>query len=288
MRLAKKERTELTPEQRAERKRKHRNRRIVVYGSLVALFLGFYAWQPWELDLIPRKLPENQAKVDPDATKLFSKGTKILLITAHPDDSEFYIGGTLARLAPTASIHQIICTDGDKGYYPFEDHERNRKVRQQEARDALKAWNGAGISFLGFPDGRMTASQSLVDQIAKQIEDLKPDYVFAFDGDYPPRFSHRDHRRAGDASILAAKQAGFKGWLMLFSTLAPNYIVDVSDLWDQREKLLAIHKSQFFGERLEGVSNMVAGRAEEDGEMIGVTYGEGFRCIVPGQIEKPR
>jgi LmbE family N-acetylglucosaminyl deacetylase len=68
-------------------------------------------------------------------------------------------------------------------------------------------------------------------------------------------------------------------WLMLFSTSAPNYVVDITDRWERKKELLAIHASQFSGERLEGVTNLVASRAEEDGDRIGVTHGEGFRCI---------
>jgi LmbE family N-acetylglucosaminyl deacetylase len=270
----------LTPEQLAARRKKHFKRRVIVYGTLIALVWGFWIWQPWEFDLVERKPEKPLPRVDPDAKKLFAKRTRILLITAHPDDSEFYIGGTLHLLSKTADIHQVIVTDGDKSYYGFlTNAEENRQVRQVEATAAKDAWKGKSISFLGYPDGRLRVTDDLVDELVEQIRTLKPDYVMAFDSDYPPRASHRDHRRTGEASALAVKKAGIPLWLMMFSTNAANYYVDVTDVWDQKEKLLAIHESQFNGERLQGVSNMVAGRAEIDGEAAGVSLAEGFRCV---------
>jgi hypothetical protein len=35
----------------------------------------------------------------------------------------------------------------------------------------------------------------------------------------------------------------------------------------------------FYGGHLERVLNMVEANAGEDGDRIGVTYGEGFRCV---------
>lgn len=262
-----------------EVRRKHRKRRIIVYGTIVAALIGLWNWQPWEYDFIERTPPASNPPVDPDRAKLFAKGARILLVTAHPDDSEFYIGGTLNQLSKTAEIHQVICTDGDKAYYPFEDHERNRRVRKAEAQAAADAWKGREVIFLGYPDGRLRDNEGVVARMKEIIERIKPQYILAFDGDYPPRASHQDHRRAGDITKKAALAAKGPEWLMLFSTHYPNFVVDITDDWDRKKELLAIHASQFNGERLERVTNMVAGSAEQDGERIGVTLGEGFRCI---------
>ncbi len=271
---------ELSPERLKALKKKHLKRRIIVYGTLIALFWGFWSWQPWEFDLVERKPKTPLPKVDPDSKKLFSKGAKILVITAHPDDSEFYIGGTLHRLSKTADLNQVIATDGDKSYYWFlTDAKENRRIRRIEANAAKNAWHGKNILFLAYPDGRLKVSDALVDSIGAEIKRLRPDYVMAFDGEYPPRFSHRDHRRAGEASLLAVQMAGVPLWHMMFSTNAANFYVDITDVWPQKEKLLAIHESQFHGDRLKGVTNMVAGRAEIDGEASDYALAEGFRCI---------
>lgn len=265
---------------RAALKARRRTRRIWVYGGLLAGLYAAYIWQPYEYDFIPRRPPVPNPLVDPDKAHLLAKGTKILVVTAHPDDSEFYIGGTLTQLGKTAEIHQIVCTDGDKSYYgPFSDPMKNRMERRVEAEDALKTWGGKEIIFLAHPDGRLRANDELVRQIADAIRKVRPDYVVAFDGDYPPRMSHQDHRRSGDAALLAAKLTGIPKWCLLYSTIAANFFVDISDDWDKKQELLAIHRSQFSGSHLEKVTNMVGSLAEEDGNLAGVGFAEGFRCV---------
>ncbi|MFI5385124.1 MAG: PIG-L deacetylase family protein [Fimbriimonadales bacterium] len=272
--------TPRSTDEKVARRRKHRKRRLIVYGSLLLLIYGFWIWQPYELDIIPRT-PSPNPPVDPDSTHLFSPGTKVLVVTAHPDDSAFYIGGFLTRLGRSgAEVHQIICTDGDKAYYgPFAEPESIRNRRRAEALEELHTWGGKDVLFLGRPDGRLRADDALVRRIRQRIDEIQPEYVICFDGDYPPRLSHQDHRRSGEAAEEAVKGAPSVRWLMKFSTHAPNWVCDIDDYWEDQKKLLMIHSSQFHDERLERVTNMVESLAVQDGERIKATYGEGFRCI---------
>lgn len=263
-----------------EKKLRYRKRRILVYGTLLALLWGFYVWVPWEFDFFSRRLPRLNPRVDPEASRLFSPGTRVLVITAHPDDSEFYIGGTLLKLADSrAQLTHILLTDGDKGYYPFEDSERNRKTRQAEQTTASKTWGASEIIFLGFPDGRLRANDEVVNQLGKAILEADPEYILSFDHDFPPRLSHGDHRKAGEAVEKAlAQNVGNATWLLRFSTTAPNFAVDISDLWPKKKELLKIHASQFNGRRLEMVTNMVEESAIDDGVWLETPYAEGFRA----------
>ena len=259
------------------KRRRNAKRRLLVYGSLVGLLWGFYVWQPWEYDFIPRHAPVPNPGVDPDTKTLFSPKANILVVTAHPDDAEFYIAGSLLKLsAAGAHIHLIVCTSGDKGYYMIEDAAKNREVREAEQREAASHYKASEVIFLHHPDGRLRANDELIGQLRDEIKRIKPNYILCFDGDYPPRMSHQDHRRAGDATFAAAKQVGGPCWVMRFQTIAANYVIDISDLWDQKADMLKIHKSQFHGERLEGVTGMVQQSAADDGEKVGTTFGEGF------------
>lgn len=262
-------------------KRARGRSRWIVYGSLVLALWGFWVWQPWEYDFVPRKPPIPNPPVDPESDRLFAPGTRVVVVTAHPDDAEFYIGGTLTRLAASgADLFHIVVTDGDKAYYPFEDSESNRRVRRAEQTRASHTWKAQEIVFLGYPDGRLRVTDRLVERLVAEFKRLRPDYVLTFDGEYPPRLSHQDHRRSGDAVALALQQTpSLARWLMRFSTSAPNFVADISDQWEAKRALLKIHASQFHGERLERVTNMVEENAIDDGERIGTTYGEGFRCI---------
>ncbi len=254
--------------------------RVIVYGTLIGLLWGFWVWQPWEYDFIERPAPRPNPKIAPEPDRLFAKGTKVLVITAHPDDSEFYIGGTLAKLRDAgAEIWQVIVTDGDKAYYgPLTDAKKNREVRREESLEAARAWGGKNLAILGYPDGRLKNSDRLVERLRVEIEKFQPEYVLAFDYDYPPRMSHKDHRVAGQAVAIAIEKAPSVRWLMRFSTSHPNYVEDITDYWPEKEQMLKIHKSQF-GEKEQGIVNMVQERAINDGEIIGTTYGEGFRVV---------
>lgn len=274
--------SDLEDQEQIKQKRKQRNRkrRIYFYCGLALAAWGFYLWQPWEFDLIPRAIPRPNPPIDPDSKRLFSPGTRVSIVTAHPDDSEFYMGGLLTKLHKTGAIvSQVICTDGDKGYYPFEDYLANRKVRRSEALEAARTWGGVDLVFLGFPDGRLRNDERLRTRVLAELTRQRPEYILAFDGDYPPRFSHQDHRRSGDAVEAVARFVPTARWLLKFSTIAPNDVVDITDEWEDQKKLVAIHNSQFYGERLEHVLNMIGSHAEEDGDRIGVALGEGLRCV---------
>lgn len=272
--------TDLTDEERRERKRRNRNRRLIGYSGIIAALYVLFLWIPWEYDVIPRQPPTRDVSVDPDTAFLFGGRAKVLVVTAHPDDSAFYIGGFLHHLGESgAEIHQIICTDGDKGYYGiFANAAENRKERRSEAIEELRAWHGKDVLFLGRSDGRLRADDALIARIRRHIENIQPDYVICFDGDYPPRARHGDHRKSGVAAEAAVKGIPSVKWLMRFSTIGANYVCDISDDWDEQRKLLTIHRSQFHDQRLEMVTNVVESSAIEDGEKINVTYGEGFRC----------
>lgn len=218
--------------------------------------------------------------MDPDSERLFSPGTRITIVTAHPDDTEFYMGATLARLRDSGAELSLICvTDGDKGYYPFEDPDRNRRIRREEQRRASAMWGTRDVVFLSYPDGRLIDTAALRQDLAREIAKRNPDYLFLFDPLFPPRMSHGDHRRAGAATDAAADILGFTGWRLYFQTSASNFQVDATPYWEEKERLLAVHSSQFFGERLARIEGIVDGIARMEGEKLGVRLAEGFRVL---------
>jgi LmbE family N-acetylglucosaminyl deacetylase len=253
-------------------------RRFIVYGTLIFILVGAYKFQPIEIDFIPRKVPR-LAPSDIDSNHLFSSKARVMVIVGHPDDSEFYIAGTLLKLkAAGAEIRQLLHTDGDKAYYFWADHRDLRATRRREQQEASARWGAKELQFLAYPDGRLRANDEVIKRTADVIREWKPDYILAFDGDYPPRASHQDHRRSGDTVLPACRAAGFHGWVLHFSTQAPNYAVDVSDVWSERLELVGIHKSQFAGEKLKRILAFIADGAVEQGEPKGFTFGEAFRA----------
>ena len=268
-----------TPGRKESRRRRLLKRSGKTLAVVSGLLWGMYEYQPMRYDFIARTPPTQNAWTDPDSAHLFSPGANVVIVTAHPDDTEFYLGGLLTKLAASgAKLTLIVCTDGDKGYYLWEDAARNRRIRQQEQRDAARQWNAQEILFLSYPDGRLFANPDVVDKIAAILKRVQPDYILAFDYGYSKRLNHRDHRNAGDAAEKAVHQAGVGQWLLRFNTLAPNFAVDVTNEWPRKRELLTIHKSQFNGKRLTQVEGIVTHSAESDGRLLGVRYAEGLRC----------
>src|SRR5579862_2205383 len=117
--------------------------------ALVIGAAGLYEYQPQRYDLFPRPAPTMNPWTDPDSARLFAPGARVTIVTAHPDDAEFYIGGLLTRLAASgAHLSLIVTTDGDKGYYPFENAAENRRIRRLEQTEAARQWQAESVSFL--------------------------------------------------------------------------------------------------------------------------------------------
>ena len=82
---------------------------------------------------------------------------RVLVVTAHPDDSEFGAGGTVAKLAKDGcEITYVIVTNGNKGSGDRTmTPERLAAIRADEQRNAARTLGVARVEFLGYPDGEV-------------------------------------------------------------------------------------------------------------------------------------
>lgn len=258
----------------------------ILLGGLLLVLIALYLWQPYQIDIVQRRPPHRLTTIPPTEIGLVKKGNRVLVITAHPDDEAFYFAGTLMMLKHVGAIVQIVvCTNGDKGYYPWflvrlQDHMGSAelaKKRQGELQDACRRYGALEPKFLNLRDGRLHANQELIDLLADQIREFQPAYIMAFDPDYPPRMSHGDHRAAGAAAKQAIAKTGFHGWLLRFQTSAPNTFIDVEKYWDEAQDALAAHESQY-GYRIERVRSAATAFASEAGDRFGTDLAEAFRA----------
>jgi LmbE family N-acetylglucosaminyl deacetylase len=252
----------------------------IILPAAAAGLVGLYLYQPQRIDFFPKPSPVPNPPVDPDSERLFSPGTRVAVVAAHPDDPEFYIGGLLTALSGSgAKIAIVMCTDGDKGYYPsfLTNAAENRRVRQEEQLEAAAKYD-AEVFFLHEPDGRLRANANVVDEIRQKLEVFQAEYVLSFDPIYPPKLQHSDHLRSAEATEKAIVSCTSVKWLMRYSTHAANFHLDITNLWEAKSDLLRIHKSQFSGNRATAVLSMVQSRARADDAAIQVPLAEGFRC----------
>jgi len=253
--------------------------RVATWGIGVALggFVAFYHWQPWEVDWLGALMPEANPRSDLDSAELMKTGIRVMVVVAHPDDSEFYAGGILHALGEAgARIQLVVATDGDKDYYWFEDHEENSLIRRGEQDRATDLWRGLPPIYLGFADGRVRSNLALRRALEREIQRFEPAVILGFDAEFPRSPSHQDHRRVGQATEAAFEESRWQGWLLRMETRAPNWAFDITSRWDQKQKTVMVHESQF-GPKREFILELIRSRAEKDGELIGAALAEGFR-----------
>lgn len=195
------------------------------------------------------------------------KNTRILVILAHPDDPEFFLGGTIAMW--THAGYQVdygLFTDGELGLSEaFPDPQELAKVRHIEQRAAADALGVSSITWFGYPDGFLMPDLEKRKVVARFIRQMKPDVVVSSD---PTSFylgenylNHPDHRAAGQIVAEGLFPAvGNKGFFpeLLDEGVLPHQVselwmslpankntdIDVTEYWEFRVKALINHRSQ--------------------------------------------
>lgn len=225
---------------------------------------------------------------------------RVLVVEAHPDDAEWYCGGTIAKFARLgADVRFVICTEGEKGSYDANTNPvelaRTRKHEQEAARELLGVRE---IIYLGIPDGELQPTLELRERLALLYRRYRPEILLTFDP-WKRGELHPDHRACGAAACdarLAAKMPlyypraeNLEAWatpqLWLFNTDAPNHHVDVSETFEARLQALKMHTSQSVGDAQN--SAYVTDMARSQGEKIGAQYAEAFhRIIIQGSIAR--
>ena len=82
---------------------------------------------------------------------------RVLVVTPHPDNAEFWCGGALARwISRGADVHYVLCTDGGNGTTDANvTSEELSAVREQEQRNAARVLGVAEVVSLHHPDGEL-------------------------------------------------------------------------------------------------------------------------------------
>lgn len=251
-------------------------------GLTLAVLWAVYLWQPFTVDFIPRR-PPPQGKMFFPTEGIFGKGSRVLVVTAHPDDDGYLIAGTLAKIRKSgALIQNVLLTKGDKRYYLFIDWRKMARTRQAEQEAASSLYTQLAPVFLDYLDGRTKMSDRLVQDVYEQIAKFKPTAIVSFDPEYPIRMSHRDHRNAGRAAYAAAQRSGFRGWFLGFQTMAPNCACDISKEWDAKEAVIDCYKSQYPPDKMPLVKGSAMERAYKTGARFDMEMGEAFRAFRMG------
>src|SRR5665213_45875 len=183
---------------------------------------------------------------------------RALCIVAHPDDVEFYCGGTALMLARRGVVVDLVlATSGDKG---TRDATKSRakvaRIREREQEAAADVLGIKRLKFLRHPDAELVESLELREEFVREIRTTKPDLLLTFDPNVAYRY-HPDHRVVGRVALDAAwpsardpltfPDAGAphetaEAWC--FAGLGPMLEINVNDVLGAKIEARLAHASQ--------------------------------------------
>jgi LmbE family N-acetylglucosaminyl deacetylase len=190
------------------------------------------------------------------------KKCDIMVISAHPDDSEFGAAGSVAKwIREGKGVVYVICTSGDKGADdPNIPPQQLAKIREKEQKDAAAVLGVSDVVSLGYPDQGLEDTPDFRKAIVRQIRTYRPDMIVTLDP-YRRYIWHRDHRITGQVvldavypyarDILAYPDLIEEGLMphkvkeiLFFGTEDINFRMDIADTFHLKLEALRCHKSQ--------------------------------------------
>ena len=223
----------------------------------------------------------------------------LLVFGPHTDDLEIGVGGTIAKqvaLGHRVGLCDLTCGELGSNGTPEE--------RVAEA-DAARAVLGAAWRVnLGLPDGWLAEDAAQIHALADLIRACRPlTIAVPFDGD-----RHPDHRAASRLVAAAAFKAGLRRYetahahwatrslcaYFINDSIAPSFVVDVSEHYALKQRALACHRTQFKPAGHDATetrltspafARLIESRDAQFGALIGAAYAEGF--VVRGPLVRP-
>lgn len=193
---------------------------------------------------------------------------RVLVIYAHPDDAEFFSGGTIARWAAQgAHITLYLMTSGDKGtgdrlLSPL----ALRGLREKETVAAAEHLGIGDVIFQRWYDGELQPNLAMRRAIVRMIRLKKPDAILSSDPQNrwrgSRRLNHPDHWIVASEVMSAVYPAArdhlnfpelyfdeglephITPYLYLALPTQPNLRIETTAFQEHKLRALAEHKSQ--------------------------------------------
>lgn len=195
---------------------------------------------------------------------------RVLIAVAHPDDAEFWAGGTIAGWTDAdVEVTCCILTNGDAGGFdPSLPRDELPRIRQAEQQKAAAILGVHDVEFFGLAEGGLKQnSRELHVGLVRMIRRVRPDVVVTWSPEWNwKRFRscHPDHLATG-AAVLAAiyPDAGNpfalpwlqvdedldawtvrEAWLLNSPQREINHYVDITVTFDRKVAAVRAHASQ--------------------------------------------
>lgn len=203
----------------------------------------------------------------------------IIVVSPHPDDSEYGAAGSVARWVKEGKkVVYVICTGGEKGSSdPNAVPEELAKIRRQEQQAAAALLGVQEVVFLGYEDQTLEDTPQFRKDIVRWIRIFRPETLISADP-YRRYIWHRDHRITGrvvlDAAFPYARdhlaypdllEEGLMPHkvkeILLWASEEPNYYSDISETFDVKLAALQCHQSQVGGHHSGSLAQWLRQRA---------------------------
>ena len=187
----------------------------------------------------------------------------VLVVVAHPDDMEFFAGGTVAKMVEGgARVSELIVTNGERGTLKL-SREKLIRARRAEAQEAATVLGLRSVEFLDYPDGMLSDFRfnEIREKIMRTIRKNRPDTLITWDPSAPYE-THPDHRITATAATEAAsfadlplyhpEQVKNKDDLVTIARTYhiakhhtnPNHFEDITGQIDKKIQALLKHRTQ--------------------------------------------
>jgi len=217
--------------------------------------------------------------------------SKVIIISAHPDDETLGAGGTILKHKENGDeVHWLIVTD----VFESEGFSNERVLsRKQEIEEVSRLYSFNKVCNLGYPTMKLndTILFELVNKISHIFQELEPEIIYVMNRSD----AHSDHRIVFDAVMSCTKSFRYPyvKKVLMYECLSetefapilpervfqPNYFVDISNFIEKKIEIMKIFDSEL-GEHPfpRSIKNLEA-LATFRGATVGVLYAEAFQMI---------
>lgn len=193
---------------------------------------------------------------------------RALVVVAHPDDAEFWAGGTVACWSSAdIEVTYLVLTDGDSGGVDREvDRAAVPGIRRAEQEEAARVLGVREVVFFGLQEGSIEQGEALRRRLVRVIRTIRPQRLLTWSPEWNwSRFRtscHMDHRATGEVALTAVypdagnafthpsllQEEGLEPWtvteIWMLNGREQNHYVDVTDTFERKVEALRAHRSQ--------------------------------------------